>query len=112
MYFQLDENQQIYQTETSINAITQQFNLDYKTFSFPFTDFKVSNHFFEQIFKDGDAIADLTFGCAGMKEDSCWRNRQRIPIEIASFSASDVIFGEYLYFMLKALLNKNKIRRK
>ncbi|MEI7595310.1 MAG: polysaccharide deacetylase family protein [Bacteroidota bacterium] len=107
----LKENDQLIQIEQSINDICSKFNLNYKTFSFPFSDFGVSKRFFETIFNSNKPISDLTFGCAGLKNDSCKKNIQRIPIEINRFSAQDVVRGEYLYYIFKAFLNKNTIFR-
>jgi peptidoglycan/xylan/chitin deacetylase (PgdA/CDA1 family) len=112
LYSELELSQQLYQTQASIQKITSKFNLKYKIFSFPFTDYNVSKIFFDQIFHEKTPLADLTFGCAGLKLDSCQKNIQRIPIEIADFSAHHVIYGEYLYFILKSFLNKNRIQRR
>ncbi len=111
-YSDLNENQQLLQTESSINEVITKFNLNYKIFSFPFTDFSVQKSFFDNIFEKNNSIADLTFGCAGLKHDSCIRNIQRIPIEIDNFSAQEIVYGEYLYYIVKAFINKNTIKRK
>jgi len=110
-YSDLDENEQLMQTKTSINEVTSKFNLNYKIFSFPFTDFNLQKSLFDNIFNENKSIADLTFGCAGLKHDSCKRNMQRIPVEIDNFSTQEVIYGEYMYYILKALFNKNTIKR-
>ena len=111
LYSSLLESEQIIQTETSIKEITAKFDLNYRIFSFPFTDFNVKESFFNKVFSKDNQIADLTFGCAGLKRDSCSRNVQRIPIEMDSFSAKDIVTGEYLYYILKSLVNKNTIKR-
>ncbi len=111
IYSSLGENEQITQTETSIKEITAKFNLNYRIFSFPFTDFNVKESFFNKVFNKSNPIADLTFGCAGLKHDSCSKNIHRIPLEIDSFSAKDIITGEYLYYILKSFVHKNTIKR-
>lgn len=110
-YSDIDINNQLNQTKESIKQVSSLFEPDYKIFSFPFTDFNVSQEFFDSIFDKGNEIADITFGCAGLKKDSCKKNIQRIPIEIDMFSAKEIIKGEYLYFIVKAMLNRNVIRR-
>lgn len=110
-YSDLSINQQLHQTTQSINEIANKFNLEYKLFSFPFTDYHISNQFFNTIFSKNQNLADLTFGSAGLKKDECKRNIQRIPIEIGSFSAKEIIYGEYIYFLFKSLLYKNVIKR-
>jgi peptidoglycan/xylan/chitin deacetylase (PgdA/CDA1 family) len=103
--------EQLRQTRESINDISSRFHLDYKLFSFPFTDFGVSKQFFSQVFDHTKPIANLTFGCAGLKNDCCKGNFQRIPIETDNFTARDIIGGEYYYYIAKSLVNKNTIPR-
>lgn len=110
-YADITVNEQLIQTKKSIETITAEFNLDYRLFSFPFTDDKVSRKFFNKVFDKNYAIAEMTFGCAGLKQDTCKKNIQRIPVEIDTFSAKEVVYGEYLYYTLKAILNKNLIQR-
>jgi len=111
LYAHLNQNEQQIQTQSSINEIVTKFDLDYKLFSFPFTDNGVKKSFFDYIFNPQNSIAEATFGVAGLKHDSCTQNRQRIPIEIAHFTAQEVVYGEYFYYLLKALFNKNTLKR-
>jgi peptidoglycan/xylan/chitin deacetylase (PgdA/CDA1 family) len=108
----LTEATQSEQIRQSIQAVTENFRLNYKTFSFPFTDYGVSTNFFHTVFDKDNPLADITFGCAGLKKDSCPKNLQRIPAEIDDFSLQEVVHGEYLYYICKSLLNKNIINRK
>jgi len=107
----LQLTQQISQIENSIKEITSKFSLNYKLFSFPFTDYGLTKQFFDIVYEKNNQIVDLSFGCAGLKKDSINKNIQRIPIEIDAFSAKEVIYGEYLYYIFKSLFNKNVIRR-
>lgn len=110
-FSEINLNEQLFEIIESINIVTSSFNIDYKFFSFPFTDHNVSNDFFKKVFEKNVPIADYTFGCAGLKKDSCSKNLQRIPMEVDNFSASEIIYGEYLYYIFKALINKNVIKR-
>lgn len=106
LYSELTLKEQLEQTLSSLEVISTQFKLDYNVFSFPFTDDKVSCSFF-------DAIAnktDLTFGCAGLKEDSVKTNLQRIPME-TKFNAEVLIKTQYVAYLIKRLLGKWKIKR-
>ena len=67
--------EQIRQTQESIDFVSKSFSLKYKTFSFPFTDYNVPAAFFEQI--QAKQIADITFGCAGQKQDSIENHFQK-----------------------------------
>ncbi len=98
---------QLRQTKESIHTISSNFRLTYNTFSFPFTDFNVSKTFFDEI----ESNVGLTFGCAGLKNDSVNFNKQRIPFEIDGFNGEEILRGEYLYYIFKSLLKKNTIHR-
>ena len=111
LYSDLHQNQQIIQTVQSIIEITSLFDLDYKLFSFPFTDIGVSKQFFDIIYADNQKNVDLTFGSSGLMTDIRAENIQRIPIEIESFSAKEIIYGEYWFRLINMLLNRNIIKR-
>lgn len=109
MYSEISDEEQIRQTITSINEVVHRYDSDFRLFSFPFTDHNVSKTFFDYLFTNN--LVDLTFGCAGIKKDEFKRNIQRIPMETGSFNSREIIRGEYLYYMFKALVNKNTIKR-
>jgi peptidoglycan/xylan/chitin deacetylase (PgdA/CDA1 family) len=111
-YSEIPYDQQIFQTVQSLSDIAGICNPEYRLFSFPFTDHGIRAHFFQSIFSSGESIADLTFGTAGLKKDTFDRNLQRIPIETGNFPAEQIVYGEYLYYMAKALFHKNRIQRK
>jgi len=102
--------EQVYQTKESTSVICDKFDLSYKTFAFPFTDYGVTEGYFDQIKKQ--EIVDLSFGAAGIKKDSAFNNFQRIPMETNAYSAKEILGVEYLYYLLKAPFGKNKIQRK
>jgi peptidoglycan/xylan/chitin deacetylase (PgdA/CDA1 family) len=106
LYKELHIKEQINQTQLSVEEVCSRLDLDYKVFSFPFTDDGVSKSFFETI----NNQTDLTFGCAGLKEDSAKNHLQRIPME-TSKSGKDIIKEEYSYYLMKAKVGKNKIVR-
>jgi peptidoglycan/xylan/chitin deacetylase (PgdA/CDA1 family) len=110
-YLDLDETEQINQTAKSIDEINKKFNIDYKLFSFPFTDYGIKKSFFNKVFDLKNPIADVTFGTAGLKIDVVSKNIQRIPIEIDNCTAEEIIIGEYEYYLAKNLFGKNKITR-
>lgn len=107
LYKELTVDEQIIQTKESIETISTQFDLAYKVFSFPFTDDGVESIFFEQI----ENNVDLTFGCAGIKDDAAKNHLQRIPME-QDKNAKDIIKEEYLYYLMKQKVGKHKITRK
>lgn len=100
-------DEQIQQTKTSLQVIQEKFSLDYAAFSFPFTDFCVSNAFFEE----SRTFLELSFGCAGLKKDPAERHLQRFGMEGTYKNGSDLIKEEYLAFILKRAIGKDKIKR-
>jgi peptidoglycan/xylan/chitin deacetylase (PgdA/CDA1 family) len=67
------------QTKRSMDWVTQQFQPPIKAFSFPFTDFQLKKPFFDTLIQQG--ITDITFGTAGLKNDSAPMNFQRVAME-------------------------------
>ena len=107
----LEEEEQIRQTSESIDTVSKKFEVKEKLFSFPFTDHGVKKTFFDKVFDPVRPLADLTFGGAGLKQDSIKKNIQRIPFEGTSLNAKQILGTEYLYYMIKAIFGKNMIRR-
>lgn len=110
-YGKLDETEQIIQTQQSLDEMISLLQLDYRLFSFPFSDYGVSRSFFDKVFAQPHPIADITFGTSGLKKDFHACNKQRIPVEIGDYTAQEIIYGEYLYYICKAFFRKNRIRR-
>lgn len=106
LYNELTIAEQITQTEESIQVIVDQFQLDKKVFSFPFTDSGVTKEFFNAI----ESKVDLAFGCAGLKEKEFDFYYQRIPME-SNQSAAAILKTAYTYYLMKGVIGKNKITR-
>lgn len=110
LFSELDYTQQIEQVEQSIVYIKREFTPKISTFAFPFTDFDVQANFFKYL-NDSEEI-DITFGTAGIKNDSSPKHIQRIPMEsFEGDSAERIIRTEYAYYWLKSFFGKNTIRR-
>jgi hypothetical protein len=92
-------------------VITEKFGVKEKLFSFPFTDHGIKKSFFDAVFDPLKPIADLTFGGAGLKQDSIPKNIERIPFEGTSLNVKQILGTEYLYYMIKFIFGKNMIRR-
>jgi peptidoglycan/xylan/chitin deacetylase (PgdA/CDA1 family) len=105
----LTDEERIRQAVESTRNVCEQFDLKDRIFAFPFTDHGIGKGFFNAIFA-GDRI-ELSFGSAGLKNDSEYRNLQRIPMEDFRLSAERRLKTDYLYYLLKALLGKNTIVR-
>lgn len=110
-YYKIPFNEQIKQTTESIRWIKSIFKQKYSLFAFPFTDYQVSKQFFETIYSSENPLVDLSFGCAGLKDEFFPKHLQRLPIEKSNESAGQIITKEYLAYLGKKLIGKNMIRR-
>jgi peptidoglycan/xylan/chitin deacetylase (PgdA/CDA1 family) len=110
-YALIPQAEQVRQTVESLDLIVQHFQLPYRAFAFPFTDFGADEAVLSAL-HGPDPKADISFGCAGMKRDRWPRHFQRIAIEQEGLSAQQTIHSEYLYYLLKAPLGRNITRRK
>ncbi len=107
-YPDLSEEKQLSETLDSINWVNNNFKQQVKLFSFPYTDFQINKSFFEKL----NGKVELTFGTANLKLDLQQTNFQRIPMEIEkSRNAKQIIKDQYLYFIIKKLVNKHIIIR-
>jgi peptidoglycan/xylan/chitin deacetylase (PgdA/CDA1 family) len=109
-YQDLTLSEQLAQTKNSSDFVQQQFDLSYRVFSFPFTDYQVSDQFFKSV--KASRIVDLSFGTAGLKKEKYDFHFQRIPMENSHFSAAEILHHAYFYYVLKAFVAKNTIIRK
>lgn len=111
-YYNISFNEQIKQTTESIQWIKSNFKQKYKLFAFPFTDYGVSKQFFETMYSSENPLVDLSFACAGLKDELYPKHTQRLPMEMSGESARHIITKEYLAYLGKKLIGKNLIRRK
>jgi peptidoglycan/xylan/chitin deacetylase (PgdA/CDA1 family) len=111
LFTELDEAHQLAEFRDSLSMIQQEFGLSYGLFSFPFTDHGVSSSFFDALSGEGMPPLDATFGTAGLKMDPVPFHFQRVPMEVRRVAASRLMKGEYLYYLLKGLMGRNKITR-
>ncbi len=101
--------EQLRQTRESLAFVEKHFAPPVRAFAFPFTDFGIGPRFFEELGEEG--ICGLSFGCAGLKKDEAPMHLQRIPFDENPFSARVNLSKEYLYFLLKAPLGRNVLKR-
>ena len=109
LFNQLDFPDQVFQIEQSLNFVQQNFKVPYRVFSFPFTDFDIGAELFQTI--EDQQLAQLTFGCAGIKKERFSTHLQRFAMEGTAQSARQLLTSAYIYFFLKAFLRKNTIYR-
>ncbi|WP_394336317.1 polysaccharide deacetylase family protein [Breznakibacter xylanolyticus] len=105
-YLPIDE--QVSQLTVSVAALQQMIGTDVRSFSFPFTDYQVSKHFFDTIY--ANKMVDVTFGTAGMKEDVIEKNYQRIAME-TKWGVDFTLAFQRLKWMGRSMIGVNHIRR-
>jgi peptidoglycan/xylan/chitin deacetylase (PgdA/CDA1 family) len=110
-FFNISFEEQCRQVKESVTWINEMLNPDFNLFAFPFTDFNLSKQFFESIYADQEMKLDLTFGCAGLKDEFLSRHLQRVPFEKTDTSAKIILRQEYVRYLLKKLIRKNYIKR-
>lgn len=109
-FYKASESEMIRQISESMNFVEQQFHPDKKWFAFPYTDSRVPDSVFEKAIQD--KIWDLSFGTAGMKDESMRKHIQRIPMESGElWSAEKMIRMEYTWYAVKSVFGKNKVNR-
>lgn len=109
-FFRSTEEEIYAQITESMNFLVRELNPEIKTFAFPFTDFGVPDAVFEKARQSG--IVDLSFGTAGIKDETMPGHIQRIPMESEiSRDGKQVLRTEYIWYYLKTLWGKNKVRR-
>lgn len=111
-YMHIPFEEQIRQTKVSLDDLEARFNLPKRLFAFPFSDWDVKHEFFDTVLDSEPKIADLTFATAGLKHDEVRKNIHRIPIEIDQYTAQEVVYGEYLYYIAKRIIHKNQVVHK
>lgn len=102
-YRDISFEEQLKETNDSLNFIQEKFNLNYRVFSFPFTDDGVSKKFFESI------NSDFTFGTAGIKDDIIPNNIQRLPMDKCISNPAIFIKKSRYKFYIQKLLQKHVV---
>lgn len=110
-FFNISFEEQYRQVKESIIWVQENLNPDFNFFAFPFTDFNVSKQFLESIYADQEMKLNLTFGCAGLKDEFLSSHIQRVPFEKTGCSAKTILYQEYVRYLLKKLIRKNYIKR-
>ena len=104
-YFrELNLEEQITQATESVHFVNQLVEKESNAFAFPFTDYGISNAFFENE-KVKNKI-HISFGTAGLNFKSNTQHWQRMPMEGTNWSGKNLVKTEYLYFLIKKVLKK------
>ena len=96
------------QVKSSIKDLKKRFGIKTSYFSFPFTSDSVPGKVIDDLLEEGTATALL--GTAGLKQTGRRAYLQRIPMEKYQSSALETLKTEYLYYLLKMPLGRNRLR--
>ena len=109
LYSTISLEDQVGQTLISVAEVRKKFRLPYGVFAFPHSDFKVSSAFFTRI---GESrIVDLTFGTAGLMEDSAPNHLQRFSLEKPVQPADRIVAFHHARRLAKMMTWRSKIIR-
>lgn len=107
----LSDEERKRQLTTSFGWLEDTLCVKEKLFSFPYTDFSISDHFFRWM--HNDLGVQMSFGTAGIKHEKYRQHFQRIAMEHPHLkSARSILKEEYAYYRLKSLVGKNRITRR
>ncbi|MCL1850151.1 MAG: polysaccharide deacetylase family protein [Bacteroidetes bacterium] len=99
-FYKVPLAEQLRQTRESLEFVSSIITQKLRLFAFPFTDYKVSKEFFEEIKSD----VDVSFGTAGLKNDTIPFNIQRIDVEKNTVKPlKSVLKKKYLKYLGKFL---------
>ena len=91
----------------SIADIKNRFDTSVRSFAFPFTDAGVRADEIDKM----RTSCDISFGTAGLKQDSAVQHYQRLPMEIGAYSAEQILKNAYFYYWMLRPIGKHKMQR-
>lgn len=97
----------ISQLSSSIGDLQHRFQVSTRYFSFPFTSWGVPEELIHELLEKG--TAKVLLGTAGLKKQDKAGFIQRIPMEEFQGGAEKALKTEYLYYLLKGLVGRNKL---
>jgi peptidoglycan/xylan/chitin deacetylase (PgdA/CDA1 family) len=109
LYSMLSLDEQLSQTIESVTYVKTTFDLDYGVFAFPHSDNGVSAKFFQKLHETG--LVDLSFGTAGLMQDSVSSHLQRFSLEKPLVPAKRIIAFHQAKRLVKTLTQSTKIAR-
>ena len=105
----MEEKQMEAAVGLSMRGISTEFRVRPLCFAFPFTSDGVPAGVIDGLLEDG--VADILLGTSGLKRTGRMAFRQRIPMEHGELDARGVLKAEYIYYLFKGLLGRNKYFR-
>lgn len=107
LFSEISLEEQLKETQESMQWLQEKFKINYCAFSFPFTDLGVSKHFFKEIVP----MLDISFGTSGIKNDAIATNFQRISFELGNENSTSFLVKSYIKYLLKIPFGKHIMPR-
>jgi hypothetical protein len=105
---QLDGEEMINQVRLSMEDLQLRFGIKMGCFSFPFTSDGVPGKVISTLLEEGSVKALL--GSSGLKRTGHTAFIQRVPMEQSASSARETLQAEYLYYLLKRVVGRDRLR--
>jgi peptidoglycan/xylan/chitin deacetylase (PgdA/CDA1 family) len=109
LYSALSLEDQIKQTIDSVRFVRERYHLRYGLFAFPHSDHNVSRDYFCRIAESG--LVDLSFGTAGLIDDSTPKHFQRFSLDNPVETASEVVAFQHARKLQKLVMLRHIIVR-
>jgi peptidoglycan/xylan/chitin deacetylase (PgdA/CDA1 family) len=109
MFSMLSARESLDHIRQCMEDLQMRFGLEYRYFSFPFTDYGVREETIEELFRRD--LIDAGFGTAGLKEDRWPGYHQRVPMEFGDLDAKSILKGELNRRRVRKFLGNNRVSR-
>lgn len=112
-HFPLDEltfDQQMEEIESSIDWVTSTISVDYRLFSFPFSDKPLTKKLYEALINKYHDL--VLMGNSGFRKDISGRITHRISFENPKYQAEEMVRTNILYYYFLKMTARGQIRRK
>jgi peptidoglycan/xylan/chitin deacetylase (PgdA/CDA1 family) len=104
----LEPNEMMEQVKISMEDLQQRFGIQTGYFAFPFTSDGIPKRVIETLLEEG--IVKALLGSAGLKRTGHPAFIQRIPMEQLGTPGFEGLKAEYLYYLLKRTVGKDRLR--
>jgi peptidoglycan/xylan/chitin deacetylase (PgdA/CDA1 family) len=103
-YQEIDLEEQVRQTQASLDWVQENLNVDYRIFSFPFTDEGVEAALLDRV------SVDASFGTQKIKQEPWPRHHQRVCMEQAGAAGKNILWAEHVAFQIKRWLGRHRAK--
>lgn len=103
-FHEIDLEEQVRQTQASLDWVQEKLNVDYRFFSFPFTDDGVTADWRKRV------DVDLSFGTQKIKQENWPMHFQRVSMEHAHRSGRSILWSAHAGFQIKRWFGRHRAK--